>query len=248
MIGWRVFCHSVLLLIWNRNAAASIFWPMIATTFVVTLLSYARPAEDLVDGSTGWIWFGLTIWLIEVFVSIWVAIAWHRYILLEEEGSLLPSFYGRAFLEYFGAFLLVGLASGMLGLLVVVAVSLLFAFLGPSLYFFLQESFIPLPAFFVMFWITSRLSPVFPAVALGQKTTLTEAWRTTSKVPSSILMILPLFYLLNFAFGYGIGVVVVPVSSFLGSLITAAAQCIWAMIGISILTSIYGVVVEGREV
>ena len=221
---------------------------MIATTFLFTLLSYARPAEDLVDGSTGWIWFGLTIWLIEVFVSIWVAIAWHRYILLEEEGSLLPNFYGRAVLEYFGAFLLVGLASGMLGLLVIIAVSLLFAFLGPSLYFFLQESFIPLPAFFVMFWVTSRLSPVFPAVALGQKATMKEAWRATSKVPISIVMILPLFYLLNFGLGYGIGIVAVPVSSFLGSLITAAAQCIWAMVGISILTSIYGVVVEGREV
>lgn len=221
---------------------------MIATTFLFTLLSYARPEEDLVDGSTGWIWFGLTIWLIEVFVSIWVAIAWHRYILLEEEGSLLPNFYGRAVLEYFGAFLLVGLASGMLGLLVIIAVSLLFAFLGPSLYFFLQESFIPLPAFFVMFWVTSRLSPVFPAVALGQKATMKEAWRATSKVPISIVMILPLFYLLNFGLGYGIGIVAVPVSSFLGSLITAAAQCIWAMVGISILTSIYGVVVEGREV
>lgn len=221
---------------------------MIATTFLFTLLSYARPAEDLVDGSTGWIWFGLTIWLIEVFVSIWVAIAWHRYILLEEEGSLLPNFYGRAVLEYFGAFLLVGLASGMLGLLVIIAVSLLFAFLGPSLYFFLQESFIPLPAFFVMFWVTSRLSLVFPAVALGQKATMKEAWRATSKVPISIVMILPLFYLLNFGLGYGIGIVAVPVSSFLGSLITAAAQCIWAMVGISILTSIYGVVVEGREV
>lgn len=221
---------------------------MIATTFLFTLLSYARPAEDLVDGSTGWIWFGLTIWLIEVLVSIWMAIAWHRYILLEEEGSLLPIFYGRAVLEYFGAFLLVGLASGMLGLLVIIAVSLLFAFLGPSLYFFLQESFIPLPAFFVMFWVTSRLSPVFPAVALGQKATVKEAWRATSKVPISIVMILPLFYLLNFGLGYGIGIVAVPVSSFLGSLITAAAQCIWAMVGISILTSIYGVVVEGREV
>jgi len=248
VIGWKVFYHSVLLLFWNRNAAVRIFWPMIVTTLLVNYLSYERLVEDLVDGSTRGIWFGLAFWLIEVFVSIWVAIAWHRYILLEEEGNLLPNFYGRSFLEYFGAFLLVGLASSLLGFLVFMATTFSSILIGSAMYSFLPESLIALPTFLAMLWTTSRLSPVFPAVALGQKTTLREAWRVTSKVKGSIVLILPLFYLLSFGLGYGIVTVVPPVSSLLAGLVAASAQCIWAMVGISILTSIYGVVVEGREV
>jgi hypothetical protein len=118
-----------------------------------------------------------------IIVGIWVAVAWHRYILLEEEpGALLPAWNGAAIWAYFKAGLMVGLILLVVLLpLMTVAGFLLVPLAGPSaaspplllgLIGFLVAF---LPAIFIFY----RLSPALPAAAIGRPLTLREAWFQT---------------------------------------------------------------------
>ncbi|WP_371412445.1 argininosuccinate synthase [Pseudophaeobacter sp. EL27] len=252
MAGWKIFLHSVFLLNRNFNTALRVFSPLIALSVCVTLLWTGGMMVGVEGASLGWLGFLLALSLLEVFVAIWVAVAWHRYVLLEEETGLIPVFNGKRIREYFGASILVGLTIlgavflfFLPGFALATVVGVLFGLEGEGSVFNLLLGVI---GFVFAGWVFSRLSPLFPAVALGEKATLKGAWKATSGVSVSVLAILPLFYLFNYGLVALVGAAVLPFNTLVGDLVIAIVNCACAMVSISILTSIYGVVVEGREV
>src|SRR6056297_2995178 len=59
-------------------------------------------AQQLPPNAGGLVLFGLFVALISLFVLSWVAVAWHRFILLEEYPGLLPPLSGKPVWRYLG--------------------------------------------------------------------------------------------------------------------------------------------------
>lgn len=183
-----------------------------------------------------------TIGFVVMFVTVlWIAVAWHRYVLLEEYPSgFLPPVNADRILAYFGRFALIFL------ILVLCSVPpvLLVANLGdrvPSIAALLV-------AILYLFLATAlmRLSIALPATAIGQPVTFSEAWEQTRGKNSAILLLLLAMFAFQFIVQLMIGVFsLLPV---LGGLLAIFAGFILIpIINLSVLTTMYGVFIQKRQ-
>ncbi|MBE1294062.1 MAG: hypothetical protein JJ868_05715 [Shimia sp.] len=174
--------------------------------------------------------------------GLWVAVAWHRFVLLEEfpEG-VLPAFHGRLMLGYFGYGLLMGLLVG----LTTFAVGFLIGF---ALFWAPVLMTIGVIAVVVWgFWIFYRLSPILPGHAIGKSIRFKEAWTATKPLSWAILSAMVFFVGSFIALGVA-GAFVATLIPLLGGAIILAINWLYAVVGVSFLTTLYGVAVEGRSI
>jgi len=171
----------------------------------------------------------------------WVAVAWHRYVLLEETSGPVPPFHGKRMLAYFFTALGIGLAVGLVAGLVIGLVGLLTFNLMPL--FFVAVFVILVGAI----WVFYRLSPLLPAAAIGESLGVKAAWAATAQISGAVLVAV----LILAISAIGIGLVIVfglfPISISLGMAMIAVLQWAYSMVGISILTTVYGISVQGRS-
>jgi len=112
---------------------------------------------------------------VAVVLSLWIAVAWHRFVLTGERPSgFIPVWHGGSILSYFGYGLVIGLIVSAFAMLVLLSVG----------------SFVPeVFAFFVMVVVALvifyRLCAVLPAVAVGEKLSLRDAF--TMLIGASVL-------------------------------------------------------------
>lgn len=192
----------------------------------------------------------LVAMLVMLFISSWVAVSWHRFVLLEEYPGILPALSGRPVWPYIGkavrlALLLIVIAIPVMIVVMLVVSPLLGdpgadpgAALGPV-------SVLVAIAIGTLFtWLSIRFGLVLPAVAVGRQMTFRESWAATAALSGAILSAILILVALN-----------VVVSSLLalalrGSVVFGILDLVvnWVsvMIGLSILTTIYGHAIEGR--
>ncbi|WP_424943575.1 hypothetical protein [Aliiroseovarius crassostreae] len=263
MSGLDVLKHSWGM-VWRNKAKAArisvvLFVMTILIEVVMGLLS-AFSSDPFANytplGPIGDLFIGI----ISLIIGAWIAVAWHRFVLLNETPTgWVPSWHGSEVMLYtLWIFLM---AIGML-----VALIPVFAAIVPVIMQIETEAapnmgmaFIVsvIAAVFVTFLMIAmmRLSPVLVSRSLGQNLSLKQAWRATR---GSSKLIFGVFFWL---FLILIGIVIV-VGSFVAILsaanlwvllaglgIPAYFVGIWLMtlLQISIMTTIYGVFIEGRE-
>lgn len=193
----------------------------------------------------------LVAFIVALVTGLWIAVAWHRFVLLEESpGAAFPPFRGSLMLSYFYRGFLIGLVVGFLGAILGLLLYFVWTFaLGAfgvrpraALVDFLMSLSVGIP----MMALFYRISPILPAAALGDKMTFNEAMTATGSrmstwlglaaimtVVSAILSLVALFLM-------GISLPVAIVWAVL-------QQWVMIMFNISILTTIYGHYIEGRE-
>ena len=203
--------------------------------------------------------FGFVLTLISGVVCwLWAAVAWHRFVLLEEYPSgLFPRWHGASVGNYFGnavLVFLVVLAAGIGGGIVVGIVAAIFQnaavaiFLGISLVFGLS-------------WVATRIGLILPAAAIGQRLKIGESWRATAPVSGQI--ILPLFVLalasaiLNQAIIAGFGTATTVMTTFgeqeqitlngAGVVLSLLVGWLQMLLNLALMTTLYGNLVEGRQ-
>ncbi len=249
--GWELFLHSVKQVFGNMGAAVRISGALFlvqaaATIYLGRSAMMAGPA-GMGNGPAAPSAATLVILIVTLVTGLWIAVAWHRYILrVEEPGSIIPPFYGRRLLAYFGYSLLIGV-------IVVIPAALLGALAGMILHAFnamgggtmivgslLWLVFVLVPVIL----LSLRLSPALPAAALGEPMGIKRAWAATEGAwpdllglavvagLASILIDLPLVV--------GIGSLPFVMA---WSLLTAWVK---TMVGASVLTTVYGHYVEKR--
>jgi len=178
--------------------------------------------------------------LVVIATALWIAVAWHRYILLEESPSgLLPPIHQDRMLAYLGrgfvlfllfmvtGAILLGLVASMAAVIPAVALIIGFA-VGLAMV--------------VIFY---RLSVILPAAALGQSMSLTQALEHTRGATVTIVIIALSLFMTELAIQ-----TVTLLLSFIpvvGVLASIAATMFTTMLGISILTTLYGYYIEKRE-
>jgi hypothetical protein len=180
--------------------------------------------------------------LISVVGYIWIAVGWHRFILLgEAPGRVLPRWNGFENWIYFLKVLLLS----VIMIAIVILPQLILIYFGFGLFLIgLEQTIVSVLGLYVFY----RLSLTLPAAAVGISLGLRESWQTTREVSWAIWFVPIVFALLTI-----VEYLVVQkglfnsVSIGLIFLISGVLKWITLMFGISVLTTLYGYLVEGRE-
>jgi hypothetical protein len=182
-----------------------------------------------------------------VFVAAWVAVSWHRFILLEEYSGMLPAISGRPIWPYVGKSILLGFLIAILGLVIGMILWLVLTPLAGAgqAALDLGGAIISIILIAILWLVWFRIGVALPATAVGKPITLSEAWNATSKINGTIVGIVVIIAVVSFIAGtatqglYGI-------HPALGFVVDIFVQWLNLMIGVSILTTLYGHVIEGR--
>ncbi len=184
----------------------------------------------------------IAVWgLIFAIGTLWTAVSWHRYVLLEEVPSgLVPTFHLQIW-PYFWRGVLIALVLGLAMLFAAFVTSAIASAVGVPLLAVASTLILTL----LMSWTFYLLSPILPAAALGQKMSFAQAWEHSEDFAGAIFALtishLVFVGVLNFVLGMIAGQLG-PIGVFLSVVVNWFS----IMLGISVLTSIYGVVVEER--
>ncbi|PHO05518.1 hypothetical protein CSC82_01430 [Rhodobacteraceae bacterium 4F10] len=240
MSGVQIFQHALRMLTGNLGEAVKVSIPLIATLLIVWIVGgeefFAADATGTDVTSVNPI--ELLLSLVWAMAGLWTIVAWHRFVLLEEYPNPLPAFHGGRIVSYF-------LNSLMITILIAVPFGIALAIVGmlvPVLIVFVMIFALP-----VAVWAFYRLSPLLVAAALGEKMTLSEAWESTKEVSKSAVVAAILTFLVGAALQLA-GVLVFAVVPFVGIFGVLAANWATSMVFASLVTTIYGVAVEKRNV
>ena len=246
-LAFGIFLHSVRLVFGNLGVAlrisALLYMAMYAGSFALAL--WLLPRDQ--DAAIQLLWMLFMLLLMVPF--FWIVVAWHRFVLLDEapQGLLAP-FHGQRMFHYALKSLLIGVIVFVtlfipIALLSALAASARSAATSPVL------MFVPLLALVAIFVISQRLGVILPAAAIGKPLRIGEAWAATRGKLGTIVLLTIIWAVCSFGLNlpkqlFQTGPLVLPFQ-FGWGLITGWLDL---MVGVSILTTLYGVFVEGRPV
>ncbi len=181
-------------------------------------------------------------------LGLWIAVGWHRYVLTNEQPALVPKLYLDRVMGYFGKSILIGL----LVLPVVLFFGAIVGFIVGPLFAnaiiaqpFFAGAVIGLLIYVPVGVVVMRLSAALPGVALEAGVSVFTGWRATVGQTGTIIGVVLLsviaFLILSAPsfFLFAPGSVAAIIWQF-------ATQWVQVMVGVSILTTLYGHFVEGR--
>ncbi len=253
MLGLEIFVHSVKMVLRNLKQALQIsVVPALVGGVLITALFYVFdiPLEaldssepGLPPGTSPGSILAFILCMLAVFVGtvFWIVVSWHRFVLLEEyPRGFLPPFRFDRILAYFGRAVLLGL----LGLIALLPASFIAGVAAQaSAAISVAVMFVFLLMILIAFY---RLSPILPAAAIGNSLTFSEAWAATTGASGAIVVLLVVATLFQLLIQFLGGLLIfIPV---IGPLILVfVAMLVLPLINVSILTTMYGVFVEKRE-
>ena len=250
MTGMSLFLHSLRQVFGNFDAAVRISIPAAVMMVVMYLMApglitaMVAPEQILTDQTTNYrfIFFGVIALVVGI---LWTAVAWHRYILREETPGALPEFHGSAILSYLGWSVLIGIIMALFGMLMGGIIGILMGTIGMS--FQSIARWVPIFTVLPITYLAYRLSLVLPSRALGEGLRLEQSWQATESASGAIfglsviaLVVALVADILLFSLFANLGTVPLLVAYLL-------YQWVYMMVGISILSTLYGVCVEKRE-
>lgn len=261
MLGFQIFKHALRMVLGNFSQVlritlgpAAIATAIIVAAFLLLGLSFqdleqaeqAAPPENLAS------FFAVSLLMFSVFAgtAAWIAVSWHRFILLEERAKgLLPMFRTDRILAYIGRAMLLFLTA----MAIIFTASFVLAGLPPlasrpqvlvPIFFVLMLIFLIVMLAFIV--VLLRLAITLPAAAVGRGIGFGEAWRSTKGASVQLLALIFVSFLFQFLVQLAIALFsFIPV---IGILITLFFAMLFVpMINLSILTTLYGYFIENRE-
>ncbi len=252
MQGWKIFTYSLEMVFGNLRAAfrVSLALYLAQAAFGIYFTSgygdFMRQlaAGDVTSFPPGF-WLSWTLFIAISFVtSLWIAVGWHRYILIEENnGAIIPPFQGRQMLAYLGKSLLIGLLLGLAFIMISSFLSLVMGAVA-GVGGVLMSTFI---SFGLVFYFFYRLGLILPAAAVGNSMTFSESWENTAQASAAIGQLAVI------AIGF-VALTQIPQymnsdpDSVINIVYTYVLGWITMMVGASVLTTLYGVYFEGRKI
>jgi hypothetical protein len=257
MSSIAIFNHSLRQVFGNLPAVLRI---SLVLSLVPLVAAFALGLQDLFGdpervrramaaGRFPWGAFLLFL-LLSAVCAVWIAVAWHRHVLLAEDpGSLLPPLNGDRMLPYVGAVVVLVL----IAIPVVIVIGLVGGLIlspfagnvrsmgGVIVMLVLSTLLIALPIVVIMM----RFGSILPAAAVGKRLTLGEAWRATGGATMTIAGVVLMLLVLGLAIDLIARQLFAPGST---------PAVVWGFLlqwfnvifGLSIATTIYGHYVEHR--
>ena len=271
MKGWQIFRHSVRQVFGNLGGAlrvsAVLYLVQIGLTLAflgtVTVGEGGNLSQRMSGANSGAI--VLAVAIITVVIGLWIAVGWHRYVLLIEEPGLVPKLHIDRVLGYFGKGFLIGLVmiipAIVAGLLIAVVMTAIIsaAFRGQilttdtvlPLSLQIELSLVVLLMAVPIVAIGLRLSAILPGVALKAGQPLFAGWAATATEMGTFLtlaacsvtgiFVLSLPEMLWTTPDHSLTLSAAPMLMY-----QVVAQWVQIMVGVSILTTLYGHYIEKR--
>ncbi|MEY1557127.1 hypothetical protein AB3Y40_15965 [Yoonia sp. R2331] len=182
-----------------------------------------------------------------VFVLSWVAVTWHRFVLLEEEPGFFPALKNRPVWRYVWRLLQVGLIyvvfffimSFISSLIVLPLVQLTGSF-------FIITTLWSILINIIIGIIWFRLALVLPAASVGKPITISESVDATSDIGRTLIGVIIILSVLQIGLSYAIQSISF-MSLSVADILSLVLQWFTLLLGISMLTTLYGHLVEGRD-
>jgi hypothetical protein len=251
MLGWKLFLRAVNLLIENLPEALRVSAVPYGVVILASVwLSGTVGEPGLAPPVAGEEGAGtlpmasasaLMVGILNLVVSLWVAVAWHRYVLLAERPEgWIPAWRGPEMLGYLGRSILIGLIVGVA--IVGIAIPLGALSVGVPV----LAPLVPVVGGFIGALLFYRLGIVLPARAVGRPMGLGEAMEATRGHTGTVagLALLTLGFTLILQIPTILDGGAGPVTA----VYQGVVGWIGLMVGVSTLTALYGVVVEDRPV
>jgi hypothetical protein len=252
MQAWKIITHSVRQVFGNFGPAIRLSAVLYVVQWGIVLGLNAVFGAKLAVAGTGdaaeltamKALFGpaLLSFAVLLLADIWIAVAWHRYVLKGEQSrSLVPVFAGRRMLAYLGAMVLLFLVFGMLAAGTVLLASLAARLFGAGVLL----NLVPVVFLILGGGLMLRLSTVLAGFALEPGHRLTEGWQATRGHSLD-------FFLLALIVGVTINIVQNVTAALLSGVplvllvVSFLLQWVITMVGVSILTTLYGHYIEKR--
>ncbi len=253
MLGLEIFVHSVRMVLRNLTQALQIsVVPALIGGFLAIGLFFlfGIPFEEFNSETTGFpegvtaasfTGFLLCLMAVVFGVMLWIVVSWHRFVLLEEYPSgLVPPFRFDRVLAYFGRLLMLGL----IALIIMIPGALIMSMMAQSSVALGILVWLGLIIFLTIGFY--RASPILPGAAIGKPIKLSEAWQATSGASGAIALLVVLSILFQILLQLLASLLLfVPIIGVL--IVLFASMLIVPLINVSILTTIYGVFIEKRE-
>ncbi len=253
MLGWKIFLHSFRMVFGNLRQVLQItVGPAIIGTLVLFGLALVFGAtgnlsDQMVSGFASGSpenvspIFGFLTLVVVAAVMGWIAVSWHRFVLLEEypEG-FLPVFRSDRVIAYILRILLIG----VIAVIAFLPTGLVFAALGEGL---IAVSTILLVVYAIVLAVCFfRIAIILPAAALGEPLSIRNAWKKTTGTTGSIIALMIVAVVFQFCAELVFSILLfIPVLGLL--LFLFFMTLVLPMINVSVLTTMYGIFVEGRE-
>ena len=248
-MGLRIFLHSIDLVFRQLAGALRISGLLYLLSMVVSIIGAIFFMPTVVPGQPpSFPWQMVPIAVATMGIYLWIAVSWHRFVLLDElPKAPLPPLKGERLLAYFGRFLQLTLVCMIAGAIFGVASVPVITVLAQGA----QIVIMALPALLLtmLLVLSYRLAPMFPGAAIGQPIGFKASWSATSGAWGTLVVL---------AIVSGLAAILIDVPAALLQNVPAGAAFafIWLsvtgwvklMVGISILTTLYGVYVEKRVI
>lgn len=250
-MAWKLILHSFNMIFGNLAEALKVsVGPILVGLMLIGLsflgfglnFEFLSEMEQGSSANTGAAFlFVLLAIIIMTVVFAWIAVAWHRFVLLEQYPGILPAFRGQPIGAYIGRTLVLSLLIALvvfalafvIGLLTALTASMgLAIFLGVGLGF-------------VVSYLWLRIGLVLPATALREPLKVSESMAATKPMAGTIFGVSAILAILNFLISLIIGQVY-NFAGIIAFVLDVAANWVFIMVGISILTTLYGHLIEKR--
>lgn len=172
-----------------------------------------------------------------------MAVLWHRHVLLDRAEAGAERHPGAAlFARYIGRAIVLGIWQLLAALPIGLAMLLMGGIAGNS-----QTGLmlIGLVAGVAFLWVALRLSLVLPAAAMGQTMPVRESWQVTAPLSGTLWALAVLLAVVNTLLGVISGLLM-PADMGLRLLLDTVLYIIEGLVFVSVLTTLYGHLVEGR--
>lgn len=248
MKGLQILTHSWRLVTGNLQEALKISGALyLAQVVVGLLLGQAAMGAGIGAGATAGVGIGaLAVLIVSIIAGIWIAVGWHRFVLLAERpDTYVPVFRGDLMKAYFLKSLLLGLIiialSIVLGVIVGLIASPLMSMGGGFFALLIMTLLVQVPVIF----LALRITAILPGSAIGVDHPLMAGWEATKadNVPLLQLALIlgAAIWVINL-----IGVFVFGSITILAVVWHTITGWFVMMVGVSILTTLYGHYIEKR--
>lgn len=167
--------------------------------------------------------------------------AWHRYVLLpdgQRDNGFTPG--AGIVLGYFGRSLLLGIIVGIAAIPLFVPLGII-ASTGNDV----LTGLAAIPLFAILGWVLLRLSLILPACTIGRNIKLSESWVASRSLSFAIIGLTIILGVVDFVLNLVTSVLPAP---YIIGAASVVISVLFALVSASILTTLYGIAVEGREI
>lgn len=251
-MGVDIFMHSVRLVLNDWRTALKItgvLYLIYAVPSLLLGLLFPPPthADQVSAAALSAAPAGFLSMILAIVAFVWIAVAWHRYVLLDEvPAGQFPAFNSSRLLSYAAYSLLIGI----IAIVIMFVVSAIIGIVAVPLLGIVGGIITGVAGVAAALIVGYRLGPILPASAIEKPLTMGQAWAATNGANAAIIILAIISAIASFVIDIPAMILILagPVGGFLGLLWTLATGWIKMLVGVSILTTLYGHYVEGRAI